>query len=186
MVKITFDLDGVIIPNIEKSCELFGIDYTKITTYKINDCKLLTEEEKAKIKSGFTRAEIFEYSGTSFGSEYMEDLAQKCEMHINSLCGSDEVKEYKKELLKKLIPSLNFDNINLGDCGEFVVKLFDETDVVVEDCLENLLNNYDKFKRAYLIDHLYNRDIDISKYDKIIRVSNLKQAIDKILECDLR
>lgn len=186
MVKVTFDLDGVVIPNVEKSCELFGIDFNKITTYRIDNCELLTEEEKTQIKQGFTQAEVFRYSGISYGSECIERLAQKCELHINSLCGSDEVREYKRELLKELIPSLNFENVNFGDCGEFVVKVIDKTDIVVEDCLENLLDNYETFNRAYLIDHLYNRDVNISEYPKIIRVPNLKHAINRILEEDLR
>lgn len=185
MKKVTFDLDGVVIPNVEKSCELYGIDFDKITTYRIDSCELLTEEEKRQIKFGFGSVDAFIYSGVSQGAEHLEKLAQNCILHINSLSCNNDIKEYKRELLKMLIPSLLEENLTLGVYSDFIVKEIEKTDIVVEDCLENLVENYDTFEKAYLIDHLYNRDRDLSQYPKIVRVNDLEHCIDKILNEDL-
>lgn len=185
MKKVTFDLDGVVIPNVEKTCELYGIDFNKITEYRIDHCKLLTEHEKRRIKSGFGSVEAFKYSGLCCGAEFLEEIARKCELYIHSLSFNDDIKEYKKMLLKGVIPSLREENINLEIYSEYTVKEIEKTDIIVEDCLENLINNYTKFDKAYLIDYLYNRNVDLSKYPKIVRVANLKHCIDRLLKEDL-
>ena len=123
---------------IEVLCGIENVDLDNIEELE-EDKRSLIEHEKRRIKSGFGSVEAFKYSGLCCGAEFLEEIARKCELYIHSLSFNDGIKEYKKMLLKGVIPSLREENINLEIYSEYTVKEIEKTDIVVEDCLENLI-----------------------------------------------
>lgn len=180
--KVIFDLDGVIIKNIEKICRVYDIDFRKIKNYSIRKCSELTDKEIELIISKFADAEMFDelYDG----AEKLKYVNERHDLHINSLSCSAEVAEFKRKLLKSLIPDIQDDGMVLSVIDDHLSKELDECDIVVEDCFENLMKNYTKFSKAYLINRPYNIDICLDGLDKIHRCESLDSCIDRLLTED--
>lgn len=173
-------MDGVIIPNVEGICNKLGIDYNKITNYNIDKCKQLSDKEKASIKAHFSDISLIRNFGAVLGTQRLSEVSELYEVCFHSMCPDNDNAEYKKELIREYLPDIADKNIKLEMFNSFE-KVFEETDILVEDCLENLLANIGRFRIGYLIDAPYNQ-CDLSKYPSIKRVESLDKLMWALLD----
>lgn len=191
MFDITFDVDGVIIDEVRYICEQHNIPYENIKYFHITECAdegLITREQAEIIKSSFVDEKNYRLAGLQNGADELEWVAQHSAFHINSLSCSDEVREFKRQLFRKLIPSADL-NLTLissnAEKGTYDKQVF-KTDIFVEDRAETLLDKQGTYVLGYLIDRPWNKFLDTSKYPNIRRVPSLQVAIQFIKSDILR
>lgn len=171
-MRITYDIDGVIIPLIETICRKHGIDFNKITEYSISKCDRLTKKEKSLIYREFTNVEIFRAAGIYDGALDINEIAQRNDVFIDSNNVVQDIAFYKAELINRIIPSVKDIKLSVSIKG----KDFKETDIVVEDCVANLLDNIQVYRAGILITRPWNTSFNERDHSKIIRVNSLVEA----------
>ncbi len=179
-MKITFDLDGVIIEHLEYKLNQMKIPIEFINKYSIGKLDLLKGSEKKAILQSFSDVENFMYAEKH--SDVLNRLAKRYEIAINSLSCTREIARYKEFWLKSEIKGIKNKDIVLsiiGDGSGNGNKKIGKTDIYVEDSLENLISNIDNFHVGILIDKPYNR-VNV-KADKIIRAKDIYDA-ERIIE----
>lgn len=190
MFDITFDVDGVIIDEIKYVCEKNNIPYNNIKDFHITKCVedgLITKEQGDIIIKSFTKESNYRLAGLETGAARLEWIARNSKFHINSLSCSEEVREFKKTLLSRLIPSaeLNLTLIGAEVGKDKYDKKVKRTDIFVEDRAETLVDKQDTFVLGYLIDRPWNKWLDTSKYPNIRRVQSLNAAV-QFIQDDIR
>lgn len=179
-MKVVFDVDSVLIPLTEYICEYWGIDFNKLTHYRIDENDKLTEIEKKVIVREFNNPEVFEKAGFFPGIEKLNELGKdkSFELRLVTESCNAEVKDKKAKLLHEALSGVQNLNIYLIDINEKVAFL-NQCDVFVEDNVETLLRCYNKYEHAILIDKPYNKlstDTEM-RYPKIKRVGSLEEAM---------
>ena len=174
-MKVTFDLDGVIIEQLPYVLKHIGKNINDVTSYYIKNIDSLSENEKKLIMASFHNADTFKRAYKH--SDVLNRIAMNNEVIINSFSCNADVANYKACWINSDIRNVKPENIILDimTTGKNVVKFIGKTDVYVEDCLENLLNNVGKYKVVILIDKPYNKCCGLNHYN-IHRVKDVYEA----------
>lgn len=170
-------MDGVIMPSVEYICKLNNIDFNNVVNYRFDKCEKLTKEQVNIILDSFGRKEILEGTGYYPGALEIKDLTSRYEISFHSLYVRFFECQYKRNLIKKLVPTIKDENIQLAQFGDVGNKEFKYYDIIVEDSAENILNNYDKANLFIILDKPYNRNIDEKYLKKILRLQTLDECI---------
>lgn len=184
MASAVIDLDDVMIPLNDTIFNRYRIDVNKLTSYKISRCKI-SDIEKSTILKAYRDAEIFKEAGLSKEAYQAIDLLHKLvlnnklEVFINSNSNSQDVIDYKLELLHKemsFIPDSNI-KLNLIIPGQSNKKKIQACDIIVEDYINNIYTAED-YKYAFLIHKTHNKGIKLK--NNIIRQLNVYEAVKSI------
>lgn len=182
-MKVTFDIDDVIIPLTGYTLKSLGIDINKITSYMIESNEGLTEHEKHSIIDSYQDVEVFRRAGYNKDIKLVKRLVEKygLEVIINSNSFNHEIMDYKYNLIRSILPFIKEDDIhlNLIDKSSVMSKRIDDTDIIVEDNYSNIINAIN-YRYGVLIDYPHNRDIELP--GNIYRESSLKSGIVRIEE----
>lgn len=181
---IVYDLDGVLNMLNEYVFGKLGIldKLDKLKFYNISkNIHILSDGEINGILSMYSCADTFILSKAVEGINRITNVEDKypgkVKVVINSLCYSPDVMDAKRLWLSKYT-KVKEDNIILQYGG--VKNGLDNADIVVEDCLKNLLDIKCN-KAKILIDKPYNRFSKSIWGDlEILRVRDLNEAIDKV------
>lgn len=185
-MKITFDLDGVILDSFDYICSKFNVDATKIDTYNLHDSDL-PKSLVDQIFSYYKLGRVDEYP-LYIGVDKIRNLHKLgAEIAINSLALSDTEASNKLEFVHRQFDFIKDKDIFISkfDHRDYSNKLILNTDIMVEDNLDNLINNRKSIGLGIIIDKPYNRQSYFKNFRNMIRVKNLSQAlmlIQNILE----
>ena len=177
-VKIVYDVDDVL-NNLNDYClRKLNLPWApRFNTYE-NEC--YTKEQADALMEMYGNPETFRNLTYVEGADqiYHVEADGHAEVHINSRNFNQDVADVKLETLRKLIPGLPLDRVEMQIGLGSDKKIDLDADIIVEDCITNCLKyRYDTIK--ILIDKPNNQskvyDIDESEHN-IIRVDNLIQA----------
>ena len=181
-LNVVFDVDGVIVDINKKICKKHNIDISKIVKHNIRTCEGLTETEKDTLISEYGSHDLYDDIELEDGADEIMELAPKCNLLIYSVCFNRGISLSKYRMLTE---RLNIAPENI----ELLIKDKDGTkpahgkaDIIVEDCLDNIIN-YTKDTVKILLNKPYNQT-DLDDEYGIIRVANIRQAI-KIIKSKL-
>lgn len=185
MQAITFDVDNILIPQLEYIYKKYNIDSDRVTKYSIKDCELLSEVEKEIILEAFKDVRIFEEAGFIPEITELETIARYADLRIDSLSANNDIIDFKYRELKRLIPSLKDENIYLRLYEEDNVKRgIAKTDIFVDDSAMNLKVNYDRYTKAYTIKTSYNKE-SLLELEKVKVMTSVVEIIRTIIKTDL-
>ena len=182
-MNITFDLEGVLIEHLEYTLKQLSLDISLINQYRIGNIASLSSDNKKKILDSFSDVETFREANKH--SDVLKRIAEKHTVYINSFSCTSDIADYKLDWIKESNAKIDVKNIKMtilgGDTSGSGDKIIRETDVYIEDCLENLIVNKDKFKTGILIDKPYNREIvDCSKIKRVGNIYEAEQLINEL------
>ena len=174
-MRVTFDLDEVIIEQLQYVLRCIGKNINDVTSYNIKNVDGLSENEKKLIIASFYNADTFKRAYKH--SDVLNRIAIDNDVIINSFSCNTDVANYKAHWINSDLRNIKPENITLDILtpSKNGAKCIGKTDVYVEDCLENLLNNVGKYKVGILIDKPYNKCCGLNYYN-IHRVKDVYEA----------
>lgn len=102
MKKIVFDLDDTLWNLNKRACELTGIDYNKITTFKATENRNLTIDEKNKLLNMYQNPSLWDHITYCKGAEYIHKLEKLgVKVYINTNCMTKSVADFKRKFLSR-------------------------------------------------------------------------------------
>lgn len=180
MINITYDVDGVLNNLTEHVLKKLNIEENKIVYYNIWDNNGLLKEQKEAILKYFNTPQTFRELQLVEGAENILDIEEtgKAKVNIYSANLNEEILSIKTEKLVKHIKNMSYDRINMICIGLREQKKPIDTDIIVEDSLQNILM-YNKKTKRILIDKHYNKfetyNIN-NEEENIIRARSLLEA----------
>lgn len=182
-LKVVFDFDGVLNDLVGTACEICGINYADIDEYELKKVKALSEDNRKKLIEAFSDVKTFEKSGVSESITELKMIEniKNVEVYIHSLCWSEEIAQFKRNILKHKLPWLPEERVILNIKGvESEKDASDFADILVEDCIANIIRSKPKMV-GILIKKPYNsctkHASDIMN-NKIMIADDLESAID--------
>lgn len=185
MIKVIWDVDGVLWDINDYIYKKLGIEseYSKRIHYKVELMGYSKEVEREIVRL-YGDKEVFENVEFDDGVDEINKLELEgvCKSFIHSHNYTEEVAEIKRRRLTEKLVEIPKSRMRLDVLRgtEVVIKELEESDVVVEDSLDNLINC--KAKLKILIEQPYNI-MEMSKKDYGIDVvKNVSEAVWKIRE----
>ena len=157
MKKIVFDVDDTLWDLNRKVCQLTGIDYSRLTNYRIQDTNL-TDGEVQLILSWYNDPELWTDLIWSEGVEYIHTLEDdSTKVYINSNCLNKRVADAKRKFLSKAlkIPDSRI-ILNVNSSGT-KKKMIDDMFIFVDDSPFNIADSTAKY--TILLDKPWNQEI---------------------------
>ena len=139
--KVVYDCDGVLLALNEVAHAYAGIDLNKRTHYRLRvdeEAEIITKEQAEKLLKAYNSVETFKKAKFYPGSDGIVKVEKNnAAVYIHSLSYNEEITNYKRKLLQEKYPKLPSDRFILESGND--KSVLDDIDVLVEDCLENVL-----------------------------------------------
>lgn len=144
-IIVTYDYDDVLAALNEYCIKALNLDKELITRFEV-DKTLLSEEDKKKLLEYYRDIHSYESADWYDGIDDVVKISQdpRVDFRIHSHVISKEIKEYKRERL--LAKGFKEECLNLQEGKE---KEMQDTDIMVDDRILNLIKSPGKYKILY-------------------------------------
>ena len=189
-MKISVDVDGVLLEFVEKFCEIFNERYS--TSYRKSDITRWEFFSDWNVSEEQCYEIFYEIYGDSMTIPLIDDKIPEYLEELNAMNKVDIVSarssQYKSQLEKKLTfhgikQGLHYRNLILVNSKPYDLKLTHDYDIYVDDN-PNLVEPLKKKMRKYLLlfDQPWNQECKCEK--NVIRVNNWKEVVEKIMNLE--
>lgn len=187
-MKIAFDIDNVILDfaSVYKQVikEKFGVDFD-LKSYWFDHPGYTDEmfheliDDIINTPGGLPSCR-YAYYLNSFYYTNQQPLIFITARHENTLPTT------KRQIENILDPGTPYNIYRERDKDKYKLVSCLDIDYFIEDKPQNIIPCIERgyLKQAFLINQVWNEDFDESKYDKIIRVNNIKEVYHKVLELE--